>query len=91
VHVGRQPILDKQGRLFGYELLFRGTAQSVSSGIGGPGDDADAATTSTIISAFSEFGVQLLSGGLGFVNLTRAFIVGDLPVPFEPEDAVLEL
>jgi EAL and modified HD-GYP domain-containing signal transduction protein len=91
VHVGRQPILDRQGRLFGYELLFRGTAQAIASGIGGPGADADAATTSTIISAFSEFGAQLLGGGLGFVNLTRAFIVGDLPVPFEPEAAVLEL
>lgn len=91
VHVGRQPILDKQGRLYGYELLFRGTGQAVTSGITGPGDAADAATTSTIISAFSEFGARLLGGGLGFVNLTRAFIVGDLPVPFEPETAVLEL
>ena len=91
VHVGRQPILDKQGRLYGYELLFRGTGQATVSGIGGPGAAADAATTSTIISAFSEFGAQLLGGGLGFVNLTRAFIVGDLPVPFEPETAVLEL
>jgi EAL and modified HD-GYP domain-containing signal transduction protein len=91
VHVGRQPILDKHGRLYGYEILFRGTAQAVASGITGPGDEADAATTSTIISAFSEFGTQLLGGGLGFVNLTRAFIIGDLPVPFEPETAVLEL
>lgn len=91
VHVGRQPILDKNGRLYGYELLFRGTAQATASGVVATGDAADAATTSTIISAFSEFGSQLLGGGLGFVNLTRAFIVGDLPVPFEPEAAVLEL
>ncbi len=91
VHVGRQPILDRNGRLYGYELLFRGTAEATASGVTGPGDAADAATTSTIISAFSEFGSQLLGGGLGFVNLTRAFIVGDLPVPFEPEAAVLEL
>jgi EAL and modified HD-GYP domain-containing signal transduction protein len=91
VHVGRQPILDRQGRLYGYELLFRGTAQADMSGITGPGGAADAATTSTIISAFSEFGAHLLGGGLGFVNLTRTFIVGDLPVPFEPETAVLEL
>lgn len=53
--------------------------------------EADAATTSTIISAFSEFGTQLPGGGLGFVNLTRTFVGGDLPVPFEPENAVLEL
>jgi c-di-GMP-related signal transduction protein len=91
VHVGRQPILDREGRLYGYELLFRGAANSVVSGVAGPGDEADAATTATILSAFAEFGGQLLGGGLGFVNLTRAFIVGDLPVPFEPEAAVLEL
>ncbi|HET9656209.1 MAG TPA: HDOD domain-containing protein [Kineosporiaceae bacterium] len=91
VHVGRQPILDRSGRLYGYELLFRGTTQASSSGVTGPGSEADAATTQTILSAFAEFGVQLLGGGLGFVNLTRAFIVGHLPVPFEPQAAGLEL
>jgi EAL and modified HD-GYP domain-containing signal transduction protein len=91
VHVGRQPILDADGRLYGYELLFRGTAQATVSNAPGVGASADAATTTTILSAFSEFGDQLLGGRLGFVNLTRAFIVGDLPVPFPPASAVLEV
>jgi len=91
VHVGRQPILDDAGRLYGYELLFRGTAHATVSGAPGTGADADAATTATILSAFSEFGSQLLGGRLGFVNLTKAFIVGELPVPFPPSTGILEV
>ena len=91
VHVGRQPILDATGRLYGYELLFRGTATATVSNTPELGAGADAATTATILSAFSEFGGQLLGGRLGFVNLTRAFLVGDLPVPFAPTSCVLEV
>jgi EAL and modified HD-GYP domain-containing signal transduction protein len=87
VHVARQPIHDVSGRLFGYELLFRNTATA-----GTAGTDDDSATTSTILAAFSEFGGQNLLGGRpGFINLTRAFLVGELPLPFAPADAVLEV
>ena len=91
VHVGRQPILDASGALYGYELLFRGTAMATVADTPGAGEGAYAATTATILSAFSEFGSQLLGGRLGFVNLTRAFMIGDLPVPFPPSSAVLEV
>jgi EAL and modified HD-GYP domain-containing signal transduction protein len=91
VHVARQPILDGDGRLYGYELLFRGRAEATVANAPRGGYDADAATTATILSAFSEFGSQLLGGRLGFVNLTRAFMVGQLPVPFPPTVAVLEV
>lgn len=91
VHVGRQPIIDGDGRLYGYELLFRGAAAATASHTPAGGSGADAATTATILSAFSEFGSQLLGGRLGFVNLTRAFMVGELPVPFPPAAAVLEV
>jgi EAL and modified HD-GYP domain-containing signal transduction protein len=91
VHVGRQPILDSVGRLYGYELLFRGTAQATTADPEKTSRDPDAATTATILSAFSEFGSQLLAGRLGFVNLTRAFLVGEMPVPFPPSTGVLEV
>ena len=53
------------------------------------GDDA---TTATILAAFAEFDPeQLLAGRPGFVNLTRAFLTGGLPVPFSPQVAVLEV
>ena len=87
VHVGRQPIFDDNGRLYGYELLFRDTAGSTAADGNG-----DAATTRTILAAFTAFDVaDLLGGRFGFVNLTRSFLVGELPVPFEPGGAVLEV
>lgn len=90
VHIGRQPVYDATGALYGYELLFRPTADATSSGI--PGWDGDTATTSTILTAFSEFDPDdLLGGRLGFINLTTAFLVGEIPVPFGPEHAVLEV
>jgi c-di-GMP-related signal transduction protein len=87
VHIGRQRILDSKGRLHGYELLFRSGASADEAG-----GDGDAATTATILAAFSEFGAKdLLGDRLGFINLTPAFIHGEMPLPFEPEAAVLEV
>src|SRR5690606_13581587 len=58
----------------------------------GSGTDGDAATTRTILAAFTAFDVaDLLGGRLGFVNLTRSFLTGELPVPFKPREAVLEV
>lgn len=88
VHIGRQPIHDLDGRIHAYELLFRNTDQALEAAV----DDGDHATTTTILAAFSDFAVDDLLGGLpGFVNLTRAFLVGQLPVPFDPGQAVLEV
>jgi c-di-GMP-related signal transduction protein len=87
VHVARQPIHAAGGGLYAYELLFRSTARSTEAG-----QVDDGATTATILAAFSEFGAEELLGGKpGFINLTRAFIVGSLPLPFAPEAAVLEV
>jgi EAL and modified HD-GYP domain-containing signal transduction protein len=87
VHVARQAISDARGQLYGYELLFRRDATATAAMA-----DNDGATTATILAAFSEFSAnELLGGKPGFVNLTRAFLIGDLPLPFSPESAVLEV
>jgi c-di-GMP-related signal transduction protein len=87
VHVARQAINDAEGHLYGYELLFRGTAEAKVAEL-----DDDSATTQTILAAFAEFGAdELLGGRPGFINLTRSFLVGDLPLPFSPHAAVLEI
>jgi EAL and modified HD-GYP domain-containing signal transduction protein len=89
VHIGRQPLYDRNGGVFGYELLFRGGAAA---------DDADTArgpayaTSQVIVNAFTEFGLEQLVGGRKcFINVTRDFLVGDLPVPFDPDHAILEI
>lgn len=90
VHIGRQPVHQADGTLYGFELLFRAAADASSSGVGVA--DGDSATTTTIVAAFTEFPLEeVLGGRLGFINLTRAFLVGDLPLPFEPGGVVLEV
>ena len=86
VHIGRQAIHDGMGELCGFELLFRANVGAIA------GMDGDVATTATIMAAFSDFPLADLLGGLpGFVNLTRAFLTGELPIPFDPGLAVLEI
>src|SRR4051794_14427551 len=87
VHVGRQAIHDLQGAVVGYELLFRSGPFADRSD-----QDGDAATSATILAAFSEFGAHaLLADRPGFINLTQGFLKGTLPLPFGPDAAVLEV
>ena len=84
--VGRRSVHEADGSLFGYELLFRDSADPDAAT---RGDDA---TTATILAAFADFPPdELLGGRRGFVNLTRAFLIGELPVPFEPHEVILEV
>lgn len=87
VHVARQPIYDRDGVVVADELLFR--ARATASGA----DRSDSFTTARVlVSAFTEFGLRELSGGrVCFVNLTRDFLTGRLPLPFDGSQAVLEV
>lgn len=88
MHIGRQGLYDRDLELVAHELLFRPTAGSTTSGEA-PGDRE---TTSVILTTFTVFGLHELVGDHpAFVNLTRPFMVGDLPVPFDPTGTVLEL
>ena len=87
VHVGRQPIYDRSGDVFAYELLFRDTAHATEA----TARTAEA-TGRVIVSAFTEFGLEQLVGERAcFINVTREFLVGALPVPFDPLQSVLEI
>jgi EAL and modified HD-GYP domain-containing signal transduction protein len=85
--VGRQPIFDMHGGVVAYELLFRGSVDAVAAG------RQDTYATSTVmINAFTEFGIREVAGDrLCFINLTREFLTGALPLPFGPEQVVLEV
>jgi c-di-GMP-related signal transduction protein len=87
IHVGRQPVYDRLGDVVGYELLFRGTADATSAS-----SRNAVATSQVIVTAFTEFGLDQLVGDRPcFVNLTREFLVGQLPVPFDYGQTVLEV
>jgi c-di-GMP-related signal transduction protein len=87
VHVGRQPIFDEHSNVVAYELLFRGSVDAVSAA------RHDTYATSTVmVNAFTEFGIREVAGDrLCFINLTRDFLVGEIALPFGPEQVVLEV
>ena len=87
VHVGRQPIFNRDGEVVAYELLFRGDADAVESG-----RFDTYATSHVIVNAFTEFGIAEVAGShLCFINLTHEFLTGRLRIPFGPEQVVLEV
>ncbi|MEU4238644.1 HDOD domain-containing protein [Actinoplanes sp. NPDC026619] len=85
--MGRQPIFDVQGDVIAYELLFRGSVDAVAAG------RQDTFATSTVmVNAFTEFGIREVAGDrLCFINLTREFLIGEIALPFGPEQVVLEV
>ncbi|GAA1957435.1 HDOD domain-containing protein [Nocardioides panacihumi] len=86
VHIGRQPIWDGD-RIHAYELLFRSDADARIATARG------ASATGTIIhNAFTEFGLTSLVGDRRcFINVTREYLTGQLPLPFDPGQVVLEV
>ncbi len=87
VHVGRQAIYDRAGDVVAYELLFRDSPDATDAS-----QRSSYATSRVIIAAFTEFGIQELVGERAcFINVTREFLVGELPVPFDADQAGLEI
>jgi len=84
--LARQPILDCNGRVYAYELLFRTGPLNAFAG----GDYEYASRTmadNTIL-----FGLEELTGGhLAFFNCTEAFLLSDLPYLLPAESTVLEI
>jgi EAL and modified HD-GYP domain-containing signal transduction protein len=87
VYVARQPIFDGQLELWGYELLFRRANESTAV-VG----DHDAATSTVVINAFTEIGLENLVGDhAAWLNVSRDFVVSKLPLTLPPKRIVLEL
>jgi EAL and modified HD-GYP domain-containing signal transduction protein len=86
VHVGRQTVYDGGGAVFGYQLLFRSTRD------GSCFEDPEQVTSQVLAATFLEIGVEKLVGDRPvFVNLTRPFLDGVLPVAASPDQVVLEV
>lgn len=81
--VGRQPIVDAQGRLFGYELLFREDEDRASL------RDPEAATRK-IVDYWSML-VPDRGRGVAFVNCTRTALVEGIVTVLPASSTVLEI
>lgn len=86
-YLARQPIFDASLGVVAYELLFRDgeSARALFQ-------DGDAATATLINNTFLEIGLEKITGGkLAFINLTHDYLCGDLLLPLDPRQVVLEV
>ena len=87
VFIGRQPILDRDQGLAGYELLFRATTEN-SAHLDGP-RAAAMATADVVCKAFAELGLaNVLGKARAFINVDALFLESDL-VELLPKDIVV--
>jgi c-di-GMP-related signal transduction protein len=87
VYLGRQPILDRDGALNAYELLFRSGAHNYAE----ISDDAQA-TAQVVARTIGGIGVpSVLGHHRGFVNMDRALLFNDIVHVMPPDRFVLEI
>ncbi|HVP66041.1 MAG TPA: EAL domain-containing protein [Anaeromyxobacteraceae bacterium] len=85
--IGRQPILDREERVYAYELLFRGSHVNRADV-----PEPSLATASVILGVLSGFGMrQVLGIHPGFINVGRDFLFSDAIELAPPERTVLEI
>lgn len=87
--IARQQIIDRLGRLHGYELLYRepGSANRAAEGL-----DSNKATFTVVLNALNHFGVQeLLGGKKGFINIDHESIFSPAIETIPPDKFVLEI
>lgn len=85
--VGRQPIFDRDLEVVGAELLYRDSTEN-SARI----DDAVAASRSTIVTAFTEIGIDSLVGdGVAYVNFPEDLLLSPNAEALPPSKVVVEI
>jgi len=85
--IGRQPILDRNQHLYGYELLFRATDVNEADI-----QDSGRATANVIIDLLASFGIrELLDGRKGFINFDRDMLLDESLELLPQEHIVIEL
>ena len=85
-YIAKQPILDADEHVFGYELLFRDGPESLFSGV-----NSNHASLNTMDYSLA-FGTGTVTGEkLAFVNCTRDLLVNGLVTLLPPDKTVLEI
>ncbi len=85
--IGRQAILDRQLKVYAYELLYREGDTSEA-----PAMDGDLATSRVMLNAFTGMGMERIAGDQRvFLNMTRSLLMDMPEIPFDKERLVLEI
>jgi len=85
--IGRQPILNKHEKLFGYELLFRDASKGAANIT-----DHQQATATVMANALNNIGfVNLVGDKKGFINVNTEILSSDFIELLPPERTVFEI
>ncbi|MET1249676.1 HDOD domain-containing protein [Sporolactobacillus sp. STCC-11] len=88
IYVARQPIFDREMRLFGYELLYRESGTNAFHGTTNDGHaTASLLANSVLVIGFDE----LIEGTKGFVNFPEDFLVQQLPRLLPKQKIIVEI
>jgi len=89
VYVARQPILDRKGRTFAYELLYRESLENFFPEGRLPEEEA---SRRVLVNAFFRFGIRELTyGKKAFINFTLELLRSGLVEYFPPQNLVIEI
>lgn len=86
IFMARQPILDKDKNIYGYELLYRSKNLVMDE------TDGDIATLNVINNTIMTIGFRdVIDQGLAFLNFTSELIKKDVPMVFNSESIIIEI
>ncbi len=78
-HIARQPVLDREEKIFAYELLFRPSQQSQTSSLD-QRTKGNFASGRVLIGSYNVIGFEKLTRGkIGLVNFTEDLLLEGLP------------
>lgn len=88
VFVARQPIFDRSGNIFGYELLYRNSASnSFPKGV-----DPEQATVDLLVNTFLTIGIdQVVGRKKSFINFTHQALENELLNQLDPNLVIVEI
>ncbi|SHH83587.1 EAL and modified HD-GYP domain-containing signal transduction protein [Sporobacter termitidis DSM 10068] len=86
--VASQPIFNIKKEIFGYELLYRAGKDSTEY----DGIDGSSATKDVLVTAFSDIGIEAITGGRkAFVNFTSDLVLDEVPHMLSNDILIVEL
>lgn len=87
VFLGRQPIFDRQGSIYGYELLYRNSDENTF-----PNVNPEKATLHVFMHTFLSFGIHKVVGNHKvFINFSEDLLKEELFLSFPPKTIVIEV
>jgi len=87
IFIARQPIFSRHKKLFGYELLHRGSLDNIFSGT-----DGDRATSNLVVNTFLNIGLdKLVSSKWALINFTEQHLLNKTALTLPASKIIVEI